>query len=262
MSTMTTPPIPADLTPLEIPGPVARVPSLDRLYELTAVPDRRVVFRGVDWAFYEELVDSIPESTCIHVDYDGRDLEVTSIGREHEIAKKLMGRIAETAAEELNIPYLPAGQTTWKRPEISRGLEADECYFFLPKKLAADRAALERHSKNIADYPNPDLAIEVDISRPEVDRAGIYAALKVPEIWRLEGDQVIIERLTPQGTYASVDSSGFLPLRAEEIRHWVVEEDWRDFLGWLRRLRAEMKKKAQRLARAERRRGEGKEGSA
>jgi Uma2 family endonuclease len=212
----------------------------------------------VDWAFYEELVDSLPESSSIHVAYDGKDLEVMAIGPEHELAKKLLGRVAETAAEECNIPYLPAGQTTWKRPEIARGLEADECYIFLPEKLAAHKTALGRHSKDIADYPNPDLAIEVDISRPEVDRAGTYAALRVSEVWRLEGDPVIIERLTPQGTYVVVDASGFLPLRAEEVRHWVIEEDWGDYLGWLRRLQAEMKRKAQRLARAARRRGKGK----
>ena len=71
---------------------------------------------------------------------------------------------------------------------------ADQCYYFLPEKLAADAAALERGSDDIADYPNPDLAIEVDISPPAVDRAGIYAALGVTEVWRFDGQDVVIER--------------------------------------------------------------------
>src|SRR5580700_9840159 len=37
-----------------------RVPTLDELYELTSEPDRRVVIQGVDWPFYEQLVDSMP----------------------------------------------------------------------------------------------------------------------------------------------------------------------------------------------------------
>jgi Uma2 family endonuclease len=241
MSTATT--HPAAPAPLEMPAPVARVPSLDELRRLTEVSERRVVFRGVDWAFYETLVDSIPEGSNIHVDYDGRDLEVMSISRKHELAKRMMGRVAETTAEELDIPYRPAGQTTWKRPAIARGLEADECYYFLAEKLDADAAALDRDSTDIADYPNPDLAIEVDISRPQVDRPGIYAALRVAEVWRLEGDRVIIERLTPTGTYEPVEASGFLPLRADEIRRWVLEEDWRDLPSWVRRLRAEIRQK-------------------
>ena len=91
----------------------------------------------------------------------------------------------------------------------------------------------------IADYPNPDLAIEVDISSPEIDRPGIYAALKVAEVWRFDGDleQVIIERLD-DGTYRPVETSQFLPIRAEEIRRWVVEEDSSDESSWARRLRA------------------------
>ena len=59
-------------------------PSLDELRRLTEVPDRRVVFRGVDWSFYEKLVDSIPEGSNIHVNYDGRDLEIMAKGSDHE----------------------------------------------------------------------------------------------------------------------------------------------------------------------------------
>jgi hypothetical protein len=43
--------------PLEMPGSVAHVPSLDEIDRLTDVPDRRVVFRGVDWAFYEWILE-------------------------------------------------------------------------------------------------------------------------------------------------------------------------------------------------------------
>ena len=70
-----------------------------------------------------------------------------------------------------------------------------------------DAASLERDSDDIAEYPNPDLAIEVDVSRPQVDRAGISAALRVAEVWRLHGDTLTIERLTPEGTYATVTST-------------------------------------------------------
>ena len=93
------------------------------------------------------------------------------------------------------------------------------------------------------DYPNPDLAIEVNISRPEIDRPGIYAALRVAEVWRFGSDRLVIERLTPGGTYAPVESSGFLPLRAEEIWHWIMEEDTSDETAWARRLRAEIRRK-------------------
>jgi Uma2 family endonuclease len=249
-TTMTAP------APLEIPGPVAHVPSLDEIDRLTDVPDRRVVFRGVDWAFYEELVDSIPEGDNIHVDYDGRDLEVMGKGRKHEDLKYRLGQFVSLVAAEMEIPCKGLAETTWKRPQINRGLESDQCYYFLPEKLVQYAAASARDSDDIADYPNPNLAIEVDISRPEVDRSGIYAALGVAEIWRFDGDRLIIERLTPKRTYAAVEASGFLPVRAAEVRRWIVEEDTSDDTAWARRLRAEIQKKARRLRREARRRGE------
>ncbi len=162
MSTATTSTTMAAPAPLEMPGPVAHVPSLDDLYRLTEVPDQRVVFRGVDWAFYEELVDSIPETCKIHVDFDGRDLEILSKGRRHEIYRSLLGRVVDLNTEVFEISCCGAGQTTWKRREVSRGIEADQCFYFLPEKIAADVAALKRKSDDIADYPNPDLAIEVE----------------------------------------------------------------------------------------------------
>ena len=72
-------------------------------------------------------------------------------------------------------------------------------------------------SNDVADYPNPDLAIEVDISPPEIDRAGIYAALMVSEVWRFDGQQVHIDRLNAEGKYEAVEASGFLPVTAEDI---------------------------------------------
>jgi Uma2 family endonuclease len=216
------------------------VPSLDELYEMTSEPEERFVIRGADWAFYEQLVDSIPEGVGIHVDYDGKDVEIMTLGLFHDGVKKLLGQLAESLAQELEIPYKSAGQTTWKRPEVARGLESDESYFFRPEKLATIAQAKARKSRKIADYPNPDLGIEVDISRSKIDRPGIYAALHVAEIWRFDGDseQVIIERLGEDGTYQAVEDSLFLPIRAGEIRRWVVEEDSSDESAWARRLRA------------------------
>ena len=140
---------------LEILGPVLRVPSLAELERLTEVPDRRVVFRGVDWSFYDRLVESIPETSNIHVDYDGRDLEIMGKGQKHDLAKKLLSRIVDVLAEEYAIPFAAYGEATWKRPELARGLEADESYYFLPEKLEAAAEVSLRESPQAADYPTP-----------------------------------------------------------------------------------------------------------
>lgn len=218
------------------PGANPAVPTLDELECLT--PGEGKVFHGVDWDFYERVVEVAWGRKWLRIAYDGRNLEIMSIRGVHEDVADFTWRLIEIITEELEIQSRSLGRTTWKRPAIKRGIEADECFFFLPAKLAALAAALARKSEDIDDYPNPDLAIEVDISPPLIDRPGIYAALRVPEIWRFGKTGVTIERLTDHGTYTASDQSGFLPIRKEEVDRWVLQEDLSELLAWKRRLRA------------------------
>ena len=78
------------------------------------------MIRGVDWAFYEQLADSIPDRCSIHVNYDGKDVEIMSPGLIHDSDKRLLGRVVELVAEECEISFKSAGRTTWKRPEVAR----------------------------------------------------------------------------------------------------------------------------------------------
>jgi Uma2 family endonuclease len=239
MKTMSTTPTTAD--PLVPPQPSSAppaspsVPTLDDLERLP--PGECRVFRGVDWEFYQQVLEVAWGRRWLRVAFDGRDLEIMATGAFHEAAGDFAWRLIEIVSEELEIVSASLGKTTWMRPEINRGIEADQCFFFLPEKLEAVAVAIARTSENVGDYPNPDLAIEVDISRPKVDRPGIYAALKVPEIWRFTASGLTIERLTDQGTYAAVDTSGFLPIRSVEVVRWVLQEDRSNLLAWKRRLR-------------------------
>jgi Uma2 family endonuclease len=238
MSSVTTPPAVIPSPSADVPA--RSIPSLNELYAWTSEPDHRTVIRGVDWAFYEQLVDSIPEGANLHVDYDGKDLEIMSVSPIHDAVKKTLARFVDYTADELDIPCRGLGQTTWKRPEVVRGLEADDCYYFLPEKLVVAEEAIARWSKYVAEYPNPDLAIEVDVSPSKIDRPAIYASLRVAEVWRFDGERkrIVIERLTESGTYQTVDRSEFLPVRSDEIGRWALEEDQRAGSAWGRRLRA------------------------
>ena len=82
----------------------------------------------------------------------------------HDVVKKALGRFVDLTTDELEIPCAGLGQTTWKRPEVVRGLEADDCYYFALEKLAVVDEAVARWSNDLTEYPNPDLAIEVDVS--------------------------------------------------------------------------------------------------
>jgi Uma2 family endonuclease len=191
----------------------------------------------VSWDLYDRLSDAIDEHQHVYLAYDGKDLEILTKGRKHENFRELMGQLVNAIRDDLHIPCRGVGETTWKRPEIERGLEGDLTSYFQAEKLRQDVESLKRGSNDIADYPNPDLAIEVDLSAPEVDRPGIYAALQVGELWRFDGESMWFEQLGPDGKYVPIDESRFLPIRPEEVVHWVVEEDTVDLAAWRARLR-------------------------
>ena len=145
MST-TTHPTTAVPPALEVPGPVTRVPSLEEIARLTEVPDRRVVFRGVDWAYYERFLKVIGEGRGIRLTYDGKDLEIMSPGPLHEEIGKVAGDLVGVINKELEIGRRSLRSTTWERPEVERGIECDDCFYFQSEKLAQAAAARKRKS--------------------------------------------------------------------------------------------------------------------
>jgi Uma2 family endonuclease len=214
-------------TTIASPRPRAAVPSEERF----TVPN-------ATWELYDRLTDALDERTGIRVAFDGKDIEIMVLGPIHERIKELIGLFLNLILLELEIDFEGLGSTSWKRPDVNRGLEADLCYLFNADKLEAYAEGVGRRSNDVADYPNPDLAIEIDISPPKIDRPGIYAALKVPEIWRFENETVFIGRLCGDGTYTKVELSQFLHVRSDEVVRWLIAEDCRDKRAWAHRLRA------------------------
>ena len=200
-------------------------------------PDTRVVIADVTWEFYENFVDAIADGENLRVAFDGKDIEMLTLGPFHESLGAIVAVSIATIATELGVEHQPVGSTTWKRKKVKRGVESDLCYYFDPAKLAAFAEAFARRSNKVHDYPNPDLAIEIDISRSKIDRPGIYAALKVAELWRFHQDRFSIEQLAAGGTYAPAPRSRFLAVRPEDLTHWILEEPSPRGLVWQARLR-------------------------
>ena len=172
------------------------------------------------------LSDAATEGEHVRLAYDGKDLEIVTTSNVHENLKVLAGRFVDAVASWSHIDFVGCGETTWKSVNAKRGLQADHSYCFDPEKVRAAREALARGSMDPADYPWPDLAIEIDISPSQVDRPSIYAALRVAEVWRVGRDRKpIIEHLQPDGSYAPADASRFMPVSADEIHAWLTAED-------------------------------------
>jgi Uma2 family endonuclease len=185
--------------PVVLPAPAAAV--ID--------PERRLALTGVSWATYARLCDEVVRGPT-KITYDRGRMEIVVVSNRHEWVKKILSRIVEAYADAVGIVAEGFGGMTLRREDLERGLEPDECYYVAHAAETAGWGG-EEHPLDLTVDPPPDLAIEVDISPPDVAKPPIYAALGVPEIWRYDGRAVAYLHRQPDGRYVVADHSLAFP---------------------------------------------------
>jgi Uma2 family endonuclease len=196
-------------------------------------PESRFVIYGLDWKGYETLLGLLGNQPGIHLSYDRGSVELMKGSQDHEQFSYLLGRVVGTLTDEFHLPCICLRCLTWRREILDRGLEADNCYYL------ANAPRVRGKKIDLSVDPPPDLAIDIEISRGALDRMGIYAALRVPEIWRYDGETLRVELLQPDGTYAASETSmnfPFLPL--DEVVRFLQQGEAMDHTEWGRAFRA------------------------
>jgi Uma2 family endonuclease len=178
-------------------------------------PDR-VILQNISWQTYQCLIRDFESEPAMRLTYDRGTLEIRMPLDPHETYKKLLGRLIEAATEELNLEIRSLGSRTCDREDLAKGLEPDQCYYIQNEALVR---AVEQI--DLAQFPPPDLAVEVDISSSSLNRFSIYADLGIPEVWRYTGRSLTIYNLQG-GNYVACDQSIALPmLRASDLTRFL-----------------------------------------
>ena len=159
----------------------------------------------VTWDGYVGISNSLCEQP-IRLTYDRGCLELMTLSREHELLKALLRRFLEAIAEECGMEFSTGGSMTFRRQELDRGLEPDECYW-----IEHEAAIRDKREVDLAIDPPPDLVVEIEVSRGVLDRLGIYAAMSVPEVWRYDGATLGALLLGSDGLYTTGQSSRAFP---------------------------------------------------
>src|SRR5262245_38805161 len=121
--------------------------------------EERQLLSGVSWDRYEELLREY-EGRHIRLTYSGGDLEIMTVSSGHECSKTLIARLLEALTEELDIPIMGVGNTTFRRKDLARGLEPDECWYIEHEEQMRGKAEID-----LTIDPPPDLVIEVEVTR-------------------------------------------------------------------------------------------------
>lgn len=180
----------------------------------------RILLRAISWDAYLRMRE--PDgNNGIRMTYDEGDLELMTLSRLHERCSVMWGRAVETWTEERGIPIDACQSTTWKDPELKKGLEADKCFYVQNEPLVRNKDEID-----LAVDPPPDLAIEIELTSPLLPKLPIYAAMKVAEVWQYRNEKVRILLLNAEDEYEESTESRCLPgfpfeevLKLLELRH-------------------------------------------
>jgi Uma2 family endonuclease len=197
---------------------------------------QRFVLHDISWEDYETFLE-ILQDRPIRLTYDRGTLELMTPLSVHERYKVLIGRIIDIMTLELRMSVVGVGSTTFKRKGLARGLEPDQCYYFSNADKVADWARID-----LDVDPPPDLVAEIDVTNDSRHRLAIYAALKVPEVWRFDGDALEVLKLGEAGQYQAVTDSSIFPFAPMEeigrfVRQYSIGDDTRwaiAFQDWVR----------------------------
>lgn len=198
---------------------------------------KSLVLDSVDWQTYLRLLRVFAERPAIRLTYDRGQLEIMSPSLVHDNSSDLLGRFVHVLTEEMGLTIMSGGSTTMKRPKKQRGIESDKCYWIANAPRMRGKKKLD-----LRIDPPPDLSIETDVTNSSLDRMAIYAALRVPEVWRLDGPALTFHVLGADGRNTERPTSPTFPFvtPADLLRHLALAEQMdenavvREFRGWVR----------------------------
>jgi Uma2 family endonuclease len=172
----------------------------------SASEEPRVLLSSVPWSTYVVLRDTV-DSPGVRMTYLKGWLEIMSPSRRHEVTKTQIARLFELFCLEKSIPLYGYGSTTFRDEAKERGLEPDECY-----ARGADRDV-------------PDIALEVIVSSPLLDKLEVYAGLGVGELWIFQSGKPRVVALHGSA-YEPLERSAVFPeVDLERLLHHAQQPD-------------------------------------
>ncbi|MBE9180349.1 Uma2 family endonuclease [Oculatella sp. LEGE 06141] len=212
-----------------------------QLRQLDVPPGHRVKFHDVEWDEFEAILEEMGEHRGTRIAYDNGILEIMTPLPEHESDKEIIGDLLKAFLEECDVDFLTLGSTTFKNPQTLKGIEPDQCFYIQNEASVRGKKRLD-----LSIDPPPDLALEIDITSRT--HPATYASLRVPELWRREGDRIQIYVLQSEQYVEVEDSPTFsgwylhtvIPQYVEQSRSIGRNKTMRAFRAWVR---AELEKR-------------------
>lgn len=177
---------------------------------ISPLAETRILLENISWQTFKAMLADMGSGRNTRLAYDNGTVEIMTALMPHESSNRFIEGIIVVLCEELGLEFRRSGSLTLTRDELKQGGEPDSSYYIQNEALVRDKENID-----LEKDPPPDLVLEVEYSRPRVDKFRIYSAIAVPEFWRFNGTALRIYTLS-NGEYSEVELSptfGSVPVR-------------------------------------------------
>ncbi len=195
------------------------VPHLNGNMVTTApLAETRTMLNNISWQTFKTMLDEMGGERSSRLAYDNQIVEIMTPLMAHENSNRLIESFILVLCEEFGQETKSTGSLTLTRDDLEKGGEPDSSFYIQNEYLVRDKENID-----LQKDPPPDLVLEVEYSRPKIDKLSLYAAMGIPEFWRYNGTVLRIYRLS-NNQYSEVElSPTFAPVQVKDIPQFIHE---------------------------------------
>ena len=165
------------------------------------VAETRTLLKNISWQTFKAMLADMGNERNSRLTYDNGIVEIMTPLMQHENSNRLIEGFILVLCEEFGLEVKSTGSLTLTRDDLEKGGEPDSSYYIENEFLIRDKENID-----LAQDPPPDLVLEVDYTRPKIDKLSLYASMGIPEFWRYNGTVLRIYTLSGN-QYSEVEVS-------------------------------------------------------
>ncbi|MBW4554438.1 MAG: Uma2 family endonuclease [Trichormus sp. ATA11-4-KO1] len=180
--------------------------------------ETRTLLKNISWQTFKAMLVDMGTERNFRLAYDNKRVEIMTPLMPHENSNRLIEGLILVLCEEFALEVKTTGSLTLTRNDLEKAGEPDSSYYIQNEFLVRDKENID-----LDQDPPPDLVLEVDYSRPKIDKLSLYASMGIPEFWRYNGSVLRIYALSGN-QYLEVElSPTFTPILVKDIPRWIQE---------------------------------------
>ncbi|MEI2581504.1 Uma2 family endonuclease [Scytonema sp. PRP1] len=180
-----------------------------------------------NWQDYQRLVLQLGDRAIPRIKYRHNEIFLMAPLPEHGKKASLLASVVITLLDHLNRVYDSFTPITMSLPEVS-GIEPDYCFYIENWQKVQGKDRIDWQND-----PPPDLVIEIDVT--SYTDINDYLPYRVPEVWLLKNNQLLVYRL--QGESYVLAESSYFPNVSQIVRQCLQiasEQTTSEAIRWLR----------------------------